>query len=136
VQNVSLLKFMFTPCDFIPYALVSVVNNDIQYGRYRQERESRSPRSGRQERDKEIVHGDEDSPCDRLGNGARMTVNEKHIVLWFAVPLNPIPCALVTPEKNHVNNDCDTGDRDTSHPRTCDDPSIENMAESEANTDG
>jgi hypothetical protein len=110
---------------------VGIVNAHVQYGRYRQERESRSPRSGRKERDKEIIHGDEDSPRDRLGNGARVTVNKKHIVLWFAIPLNPVPCALVPPKQNHVNDDRDTGDRNASHPRTRDDPSVKNMAERE-----
>jgi hypothetical protein len=124
VQNVSLLKFIFTPFNFIPYALVGVVNDDIQYGRYRQERKRRLPRSSRKERDKEIVHGDEDSPRDRLGNGARVTINEKHIVLWFAIPLDPIPRSFVSPEQDHVDNDCDTGDRNTSHPRPCHNPSV------------
>jgi hypothetical protein len=41
----------------------------------------------------------------------------------------------VSPEQNHVDDDCETGNRETSHPRTRDDPSVENVAECEANAD-
>jgi hypothetical protein len=68
-----------------------VVHNDVQQSSDSQERKSSFPRSSRQIWDEEIVHRNQCAPRDRFGDGAWMTIDEEQSVLWFTIPLHPIP---------------------------------------------